>query len=221
MFLSRVEIASGDFKKMRGLTHLGAYHDWVERSFPEEIAQGLRLRHLWRIDRLANRDYLLVVSERKPDLELMERHGVQGSAMTKNYDFFLDTLTLGRIYRFRLTANPTYAVVQPGQKSSKVYPHITADQQRRWLLERQEKLGFEFLKQETSLGMQPSFEIVERDWKNLKRKQGRRNIKLSCVSFEGALKITDVDKFRVALTEGIGREKAFGMGLLTAIPLGE
>ena len=62
---------------------------------------------------------------------------------------------------------------------------------------------------------------MERDWKNLKRKQGKRNIKLSCVSFEGALKITDVDKFRVALTEGIGREKAFGMGLLTAIPLGE
>ena len=222
MFLSRVEIASKDFKKMRGLTHLGAYHDWVEKSFPSEIEQGIRRRHLWRIDHLAGKDYLLVVSEDKPDLVQLEAHGVLGSAKTKEYDAFLDKIQVGQIFRFRLTANPTYAVAQPGEKRSKIYPHITVDQQKKWLLDRSERLGFEFLEQETDIddgNEQLTLEIVERNWEVLRRKSGQRTIKLSSVSFEGFLKVTDLEKFKIALTEGIGREKAFGMGLLTVIPM--
>ncbi|NYA64868.1 type I-E CRISPR-associated protein Cas6/Cse3/CasE, partial [Lactobacillus salivarius] len=47
---------------------------------------------------------------------------------------------------------------------------------------------------------------------------GSKNIKLSRVSFEGLLEITDVDLFRKVLIDGIGKEKAFGMGLMTVIP---
>ena len=35
------------------------------------------------------------------------------------------------------------------------------------------------------------------------------------VVFEGVLTVTDADAFRNALVNGIGREKAYGMGLLT------
>ncbi|NYA68779.1 type I-E CRISPR-associated protein Cas6/Cse3/CasE, partial [Lactobacillus salivarius] len=61
-----------------------------------------------------------------------------------------------------------------------------------------------------------SFEIVKRDKVILKK--GSKNIKLSRVSFEGLLEITDVDLFRKVLIDGIGKEKAFGMGLMTVIP---
>jgi len=36
----------------------------------------------------------------------------------------------------------------------------------------------------------------------------------SSVDFVGALKITDVEQFKKALFDGIGRSKAFGCGLL-------
>lgn len=35
------------------------------------------------------------------------------------------------------------------------------------------------------------------------------------VTFTGFLQITDLDKFKQALVNGLGREKAYGMGLLT------
>jgi len=33
MYLSRVEIDIGNRRKIRDLTHLGAYHNWVEACF--------------------------------------------------------------------------------------------------------------------------------------------------------------------------------------------
>ena len=50
MYLSRVEINFDNHRRIRDLTHLGAYHNWVEQSFPEEIEQHIRNRPLWRID---------------------------------------------------------------------------------------------------------------------------------------------------------------------------
>lgn len=38
MYLSRVQVNTNDHQIFKHLTHLGAYHDWVERSFPREIA---------------------------------------------------------------------------------------------------------------------------------------------------------------------------------------
>lgn len=66
MFLSRVEKANNNRQQIKSLTHLGAYHDWVEQSFPEEMKQGERLRHLWRLDQIGGREYLLILSQNKP-----------------------------------------------------------------------------------------------------------------------------------------------------------
>ena len=44
MYLSRVEIDRNNRQKIKDLTHLGAYHNWVEQSFPDELKQELRTR---------------------------------------------------------------------------------------------------------------------------------------------------------------------------------
>lgn len=44
-------------------------------------------------------------------------------------------------------------------------------------------------------------------------------MRLSRVTFEGIIRITDINKFKHCLIHGIGREKAYGMGLLTVIPI--
>lgn len=207
MYLSRVEIDDNNRQKTRDLTHLGAYHNWVESSFPNELAQNRRLRHLWRIDRLRGKRYLLIVSQEKPDLTKMQRYGVVNTAMTKDYQPFMEQIQNGDMMRFRLVANPTY------RTDGKVYPHITVEQQKNWLLARTEKAGFEIPSDQ--LGNY-NFEIVNRDWPVLYHK---RRVRLSRVAFEGKLRVIDAAKLRLALTNGIGREKAYGMGMLTVIPL--
>lgn len=222
MYLSRVEIDVKNRYKTKELTHLGAFHNWVEQSFPAEVAAGKRPRHLWRIDQLAGKKYLLVLSEAAPDLEQLTQYGVPKTAVTKPYDRWLESIHEGQILRFRLTANPTRSISRPGARQGRVVPHITVDQQRKWLIDRADGLGFQLVEQQVVTGDEPqlAFDIVGREWPVLRRKAGR-DVRLSRVTFEGLLRVADVPEFRRALTKGIGREKAFGMGLMTVIPAGE
>lgn len=222
MYLSRVEIDINDRYKTRDLTHLGAYHNWVEQSFPQEVANRKRLRHLWRIDQLGTKKYLLVLSEEKPDLKKLEKYGVNGTAATKPYDSFLNSLKVGQTLRFRLTANPTHKVRRfPGDQGGHVVPHVTVAQQCKWLLDRSEKSGFELLEQPASVfeaeQLRKAFNVTNREYPILHKKRSR-TVKLSRVTFEGVLKITDADAFRDVMKKGIGREKAYGMGLMTVLP---
>ena len=91
MYLSRVAIDRLDRRKIKDLTHLGAYHNWVESSFPNEFENNIRSRKLWRIDTLQGKKYLLLVSEKEPDMIALEKYGIPGSAQTKCYDKFLDS----------------------------------------------------------------------------------------------------------------------------------
>ncbi|GFZ26131.1 type I-E CRISPR-associated protein Cas6/Cse3/CasE [Lactobacillus corticis] len=207
MYLSRVKINDQNRRLLKDLNHAGAYHNWVEHCFPEEIEQQKRLRHLWRIDYLSGERYLLVLSENKPDLRQMEKYGVPGTAMTKDYSKFLDNLTTGMPYQFRFTGNPVHRVAPADGGRSKTYPHVTVAQQMEWLSDRSELNGFKL----------HEFNVVNRQ-KVMLRHHNSRPVKLSCVSFEGMLEITDLNKFKAALINGIGREKSYGMGLLTVIP---
>lgn len=209
MYLSRVEIDESDRRKIHDLTHLGAYHGWVESCFPDEFEKEERSRKLWRIDRLEGKSYLLIVSSKKPDLCKMEKYGVPSSAAVKDYDSFLQNVKEGKTYRFRATLNPVRAVSRGENTRGVIMPEITAEHQLAYLERKAEKNGFQLLPGQ--------YDITERRYEYL-RKKGGHTIKISVVSFEGMLKVTDEIKFREALTAGIGREKAFGCGLMTVIP---
>ncbi|BAV87872.1 hypothetical protein RA11412_1573 [Rothia aeria] len=46
-------------------------------------------------------------------------------------------------------------------------------------------------------------------------------VTLRKAQFDGALRITNVEQFREALVNGMGRGKAYGMGLMTLAPLAQ
>ena len=50
-------------------------------------------------------------------------------------------------------------------------------------------------------------------------RKGKEHIRLSRVAYEGLLTIQDADLFRTLLTEGMGKKKAYGFGMMTVIPL--
>lgn len=227
MYLSRVQIDVNNRQKIKDLTHLGAYHNWVEQSFPHEVDSGVRLRHLWRIDQLHGKQYLLVLSPDKPNLESLEKYGVPDSAGTKDYDQFLSRLSEGQEFKFRLTANPTHSVKEDGDKRGRVFPHVTAPHQMQWLVKQSEQAGFKINEIENSIDLDDeegqeyrrlAFSLVARDQPIL-RHQGERIVHIRRVTFEGVLKITNLAKFKDVLTNGLGREKAYGMGLMTVIPV--
>lgn len=209
-YFSRVQLDWDNQRKMINLWNLGAFHNYVEQSFPKEIKKGIRTRHLWRIDRLQGKEYLLLISEDKPDLNLLCKYGVNGTAQTKEYDSFLEKIEKNQFFYFRLTANPVYKATKKGQSEGKVYPHVTVEQQRKWLLDRSEKNGFKILAEK-------HFDIVSRNWPILYKKKNHW-VRFSRVSYEGMLQVIDETKLRSALVKGIGKEKAYGMGLLTIIP---
>ena len=210
MYLSRVAIDIKNRRKLQKLTNLGTYHNWVESSFPWEFEADVRSRKLWRIDIIQDQKYLLLVSNEKPDLEILEKYGVPGSAQTKLYDKFLDSIEEEQLYRFRVTLNPVKALSQGAGNRGRVVPEISSEHQMQFLSSRAEKLGFKLVPNE--------YQITERTWEPF-YKQGQRTIRLSKVTYEGMLRVTNKDVFICTLTEGIGKKKAYGFGLMTVIPV--
>lgn len=209
MYLTRVEIDFNNRKNAKELNHLGAYHNWVEESFPQEFDKKIRTRKLWRIDTLNNKKYLLIVSEDKPDLDRLERYGVKGSGETKDYSRFLNSLKEGADYKFRLVANTTVSKPIVG-KRGRVVPLVDVIDQMDYLLARSEKNGFI---------LNPSdFYVLDSSFLPLK-KHNEKTINLVKTTFQGELTIKDREKFISLLTNGLGRKKAYGFGMMTVIPI--
>lgn len=209
MYISQVEVDKDNRQKIRDLTHLGAFHNWVERSFPEEIEQSERTRKLWRIDQLRGKQYLLVVSPNQPDLETLENYGVVGSAKTKPYNNFLNRLENGMTVRFKATLNPVISLYQGPDQRGRVVPCLSEADQIQYLIDRSEKNGFVLAPED--------FIITDKGFETLK-KSGKKDIKINKVTYEGVLTISDEDIFRTTLKEGIGKKKAYGCGMMTVIP---
>ena len=212
MFISRVEIDFNNRQRMRELSHLGAYHNWVEEMFPEEIVAGKRTRKLWRIDSLNERKYLLVISETVPNPTIMEKYGVEKSAQIKSYTGVIERVKKDQAFRFKVTLNPVVARSSGKEsgKRGKIYPHVTETQQISFFMERTEKNGFVVVEDEVSITEAGDYWLRH---KNNKASPIRK------VTYEGRLTVVDETKFKAMLTRGLGKKKAYGCGMMTIIPV--
>lgn len=206
MYLSRTEIDLNNRKNIKKLSHLGAFHSLVEDSFPGDKGEP-RKRKLWRLDKLGGKTYLIVVSEDKPDLEILGKFSENGKAECKSYDKYLSSIEEGEKYLFRVTLNPVVARKEEKARG-RVYPLLNTKDQEDFLLARSEKNGFSL-----DAG---DFKIVNRSFIPLK-KEGKKLVNLNKVSYEGILTVKDKELFYQTLTKGFGKKKAYGCGLLTVI----
>jgi len=210
MYLTRIALNTKRKATLCALTMPQKLHGAIECGF-----KGERRRNLWRIDWIDTNCYLLVLSETLPDFtHIAGQFGFPGTQPvweTKDYDPFLRQIEEGQVWKFRLRANPVHAVKEKGaQGRGKIIAYGTPDQQKNWLLMRSENLGFSLEKD--------AFEVVHNEWKNFHKGQGENHIvSLHAASFEGILTITNADLFRKTLSEGIGRGKAYGLGMLTIV----
>ena len=82
--------------------------------------------------------------------------------------------------------------------------------QKQWLLDRAPKHGFALLPDK--------FTVTESKWLHFsKGRDGGRPVTILSVTYEGILQITDEQQFCQLLKNGIGRGKAYGLGLMTVM----
>ncbi|MFJ7239043.1 type I-E CRISPR-associated protein Cas6/Cse3/CasE [Streptomyces olivaceus] len=192
---------------------------------------------------------LYVVSPDRPDLtHLVEQAGWPAVAdadnpgwQTRPYAPLLDRLTVGDRWAFRLTANPVHTIRRKEGEPRKLTAHLTPVHQMGWLLDekRLKRLGFRvcekpadrrLLPEGTTHHKRPHFgdryELAVQDTRSLSFDKSRgsggrwdKPVTVVIVTFEGRLEVTDPEALRRTLTQGIGRARAYGCGLLTLAPL--
>ena len=206
-YLSRVTLDLTRRNTMKALASANLIHGAIEKSF-----EGPRRRNLWRVDTVGGHTYLLILSDGQPELSNVctqfSPQGVEKAWESKPYEPLLGRIHEGDVWHFRLTANPTHSSKKDGGERGKVYGHITPEYQKQWLMDRSEKNGFHLEGED--------FRVVERRWLRFhKGPEGGRPVTLLSVTYEGILKVTDSEAFKHVLCKGIGRGKAYGLGLLT------
>lgn len=214
MYLSRVLLDMYNRSTMKAIASPHIMHGAIESSFPWKD-DGKRRRVLWRIDQLAEKRYLLLLSEVEPDLAvIVDQFGypeLEPKGESRNYLALLNRLHPGQYWRFRLRANPVRSSFQSLNEHNtrgKVYAHVTPEQQKKWLLDRAEACGFAIEAKDV--------EVLHSEWKKFKKKaDSSHNVSLRTADFEGVLSIIDVDRFKNTLITGLGKSKAYGCGMLT------
>lgn len=207
MYLSRMKLDSKRRGTMRALASPNLIHGAVEQAF-----SGPRERRLWRIDTLAGDMYLLILSRETPDLtEAFRQFGAEDEVPvweTRDYEPLLRRIETGSRWHFRLTANPTVSKAAGSGGRGRVYGHVTSGYQEQWLLDRAQGHGF--------LLEKDAFRVVQSRWQRFRKgKDGGRPVTLLSVTYEGCLTVTDPELFRQTLVNGLGRGKAYGLGMFT------
>jgi CRISPR system Cascade subunit CasE len=201
MYISRIELDAVRRETLRAFASPSVLHGALERCF-----EGERKHPLWRIDMLHGKTYLLVVSAVSPDLSPIARQfgPPESCGEIRDYTPALARIRKDEVMRFRLLANPTHRFTKNGVK--KIVAHQTPENQRAWILLKAEQHGF--------LLQEGNFDVVSNEWKRFRKSDGSF-VEIRIVTFEGVLTVTDTAALRMALTNGIGRAKAYGCGLLT------
>ena len=242
MFLTKIDLDPARRLARKYLGSPQVMHAVVLRATGGDDGDGPG-RVLWRADRGPATTTLYLLSPSEPDCtQIVAEAGAAGTrSLTLDYSPFLATLDAGQVWAFRLTANPSYSAPRGPEVRGKRYGHVTVEQQRRWLIERTPRYGFELVPvpgtgaaeaddaasgaaattsaDVNAVAASASVVVVRRERPVFRRRNPDRDrrdrVTINRTVYEGVARVTDPDALRHALVAGIGRSKAYGCGLMT------
>ncbi|MFQ6485744.1 type I-E CRISPR-associated protein Cas6/Cse3/CasE [Brachybacterium epidermidis] len=216
--LSRIPINPQLRQGRRMLTNAQVMHAAVLSCFPPDISTDTA-RVLWRIDQGENAFTLYITGPEAPDLRvIVEQAGWSTRpGQTTDYRPFLDRITAGQEWRFRLSANPVKSIPGAAGSRGRVVPHVTRAHQAEWLTQRSGKHGFEILRHPEE-NAEAMIAVTRTEDLRFERAGATRPVSIRRAQFDGGLRVTDAELLRRALQQGIGRSRAYGCGLLTLAP---
>lgn len=188
----------------------------LRRDESEALARLAQLRFGVRVEREGQLlvDYHIAKTQDQKTSYVTYRHYLQDAVFLAGIESE-DTALLQRVepgssWQFRLTANPTKCCKDPKAPAERgtVAAHCSTKYQKQWLLDRAAKHGFALREEE--------FTVTRVQWQHF-AKHGTRPVTLLAVTYEGILRVTDPEQFRALLCQGMGRGKAYGLGLMTVM----
>ncbi|MFF8932310.1 type I-E CRISPR-associated protein Cas6/Cse3/CasE [Streptomyces longwoodensis] len=188
-------------------------HRRLMSLFPDELGPDPRasLGILHRVEDTPAGPCILMQSAHRPDLNRLPEH--YGTTATRQLGPLIAALHPGATVHFRCVANP---VRKPGATTRSLYnlPAVVplsgthADQ---WWMRQADTAGLKVL----TLHSQP---LDSATGVRGTRGADQQRIRHARTRFDGTALVTDPDRLRQKLADGIGRGKAYGCGLLTLAP---
>ncbi|MBI5606511.1 MAG: type I-E CRISPR-associated protein Cas6/Cse3/CasE [Deltaproteobacteria bacterium] len=223
MFLHRIHLDPRCREARRDLADPYQLHSTLCRAFSRPDKKCPEGEFLWRLEPeidLMGCPRILIQSRKIPDWTSI---GVKGwmvksdPALDLKDRLKLDSLKIGRRFRFRLRANP--CVTRKGKRLGL----LRLEEQETWVGRQGEQHGFSlpligiFNLSKSTRGQ---YEVQISQEQMLRGNQHSGNpVRIFSVLYDGVLSVTDPDKFRVALQTGIGHGKVMGLGLLSVVPI--
>jgi CRISPR system Cascade subunit CasE len=239
LFLSKLILNPRSNQVRRDLSDCQSVHRRILSAFPKVPGEGAKAReHFGVLHRLdlskdseQSRLALLVQSNLEPDWTVLpedyclETGGEPNPVcklVTQNYAAVQSGMTL----RFRLRANPTRRVSSrcESERDPRFYGRrvelYREEDQIAWLGRKAEAHGFRLLAVKVNRDVLNLNTIPESKIKG-RRSDTEKPVTFGSALFEGRLAVTDADRLREALAQGIGSGKAYGFGLLSIARLPE
>lgn len=225
---------SSAFPKIENQAHL-PHH---ERETPRSKFDVL---YRLEVDYRNEKAVLLVQSTARPDWNHLRENflaeDAEQSLAVKSIGESYSKIENGMKLRFRLQANPTKRVGKSDERAADRFKPSTESKIRRrvelvgdenetveekqvkWLARKGESSGFRLANAAINETVENAVAVGQG---KIQARQNRADKPMifSTVVFEGVLKVTDADKFRLTLVKGIGSAKAYGFGLMSVARVG-
>ncbi|WP_369359766.1 type I-E CRISPR-associated protein Cas6/Cse3/CasE [Streptomyces sp. cg2] len=201
-------------RDLSGPQSSAALHHRLMSLYPDDAGPDPRARFgiLFRLDDTPTGPHILLQSTHEPDLARLPVG--YGHALSRPLNPLLDALRPGLTIRYRCVAS---AVRKPGATTRALYDlpaavplkGTAADE---WWLRQADAAGLKAL----TTHSQPldAAQAIRKPRSSGKEQRIRHNR----TRFDGTATIIDPDQLRTKITEGIGRGKAYGCGLLSIAP---
>lgn len=202
MFMTCVEINRLHYSARQALADCCDMHRNIMRLFASDSAPVRRNDEqvLYRVIEQQNVISLYITSKMPPNLQnanwLFTEHCRQ-----RNIQPVLDTFAVGQVLAFDLLTHPSKKIKGHGKNSARVFLK-TSDERLHWMIHEGEKHGFRLM------------EMKEDEPFDMHGRRYTGKIILRIVRMRGRLQITDAELFAEAYQNGIGPEKAYGLGML-------
>ncbi|MEU6867755.1 type I-E CRISPR-associated protein Cas6/Cse3/CasE [Streptomyces sp. NPDC046876] len=190
----------------RDLTDATSLHNRVQALFPDNLGPQPRAatNTLFRVEREQSGPVLLVQSTLP-----INRSGLP-AGYARDIDYrdlgpLLDWGREGRVVRYRIDTHPSMSQSVPGQRGKRI--PLRGEEALQWWERQAVKAGLE---------NQLALDIPQSDVRA--RRGAAKPVRYSVIRFEGVARITDPAALRAAITSGIGRGRAYGLGLLSIAP---
>lgn len=197
MYLSKITLGLRSPSVRQGLRNCADMHRNIQRCFGTDRSDS---GVLYRLHKTENGCCIYLLSETAP------KRMASGMTLAGCRDMtdFEDSMTAGRVFRFDLLCMPCKKIPDGIGRNSRRVNLRTPEEKADWVMRKAAVAGFEILPD----SLNEMREIV------IMGERENSPLYFHATQFAGVLRITDEAAFRKAWREGIGPEKAYGLGML-------